>query len=241
MSLSSRLALGQGAAVAVVGAGGKTTVVQALAKENRQKKVLISPTTQIALPTGSGGTVCTTTASCLAHTPHTGIQTMGIPRRGKLGALPPQMLAQLRLGYQLTLMEADGSKELPCKGWAPYEPVVPSFTTHTVGVLSIRALGLPATGQHVHRLPLFLQLTGLAEGQPITLQALARMACEPGGMFKNAKGHTALLINQAEAAEDCNNAILLAQLIRNNYPTALCLIARGSAQQNHWLWEEQQQ
>ena len=117
---------------------------------------------------------------------------------GKLEALPLSFIEELIPRYDITLLEADGSRGLPCKGWLQNEPVVPSYCTHTVGVVTMGALGNAATEAIVLRLPEFLALTGLKEGEVITADALETMVCAPKGMFKNSAGRRYLLVNQAE-------------------------------------------
>ena len=188
--------------VAIVGCGGKTSLIKHLAESYQDKRVLISPTTKI-FPIVAGKADCRGVLNSLT---------------GKLEALPADELAALVLEYDLALLEADGSRSLPCKGWRENEPVVPVYFSHTIGIITMNALGKAATHEHVHNLPLFLSLTGLHEGEKITMQALQAMVCSPGGMFKNSVGKRILFINQVEAAQraDCARDFLLA--VKNNCP-----------------------
>lgn len=236
-NLTQLLQLHPGEKIAVVGCGGKTAVIELLAQQNSAGSVLVAPTTKIRLPDSEGAVVCTTADACLAHTPHTGIQYAGLanPATQKLEALPPAALAKMvEKGYSLTLLEADGSRGLPCKGWLATEPVIPPFVTRTVGVVTVWALGKPATEETVCRLPQFLALTGLAQGQPITLAALAAMVGAPGGMFKSKRGPACLIINQLESEESHRKATLLLALIEQNYPGTIDGCLFGSARENHW-------
>lgn len=225
-----------GQKLAVVGCGGKTSLIELLAKTNRDKKVLIMTTTKIKAPRQDGVTLRETLADCLAHTPHQGIQCLGVfdAARGKFSGPPPEYWECLVHGYDLVLMEADGSRSLPCKGWADFEPVIPAFATATVGVVTLLGLGCPATGETVLRLPEFCRLTGLAAGEPITMAALADMVGAPGGMFKNAVGRRVLLINQVEDEAALAKAKELAALLRQRHPGAAGKIYAGSVIENHW-------
>lgn len=225
-----------GSRIAVIGCGGKTTTVGLLAAQNPALYTLISPTTKIRCPGAGQSPVCTTAQASAAHTPRPGVQYCGVlaPATEKLAALPPDVLAQIEAQYQLVLMEADGSRSLPCKGWLNTEPVIPPFTTLTLGVVTTAALGKPATEEYVLRLPLFCQLTGLAPGGLISLQALAAMVAAPGGMFKNAVGTQKLLINKVKTGQDLAAAQQLAACIRQNYPSFTHTILAGSALKNLW-------
>ena len=233
-NLSSLLGLPRGSAVAVVGCGGKSSIIQLLAAQNSAGSVLVCPTTKILMPQ-SGHVIFGGEAA--AHLPQQGIQYMGVSANGgqKLAALPPATLAAaVQKGYHLTLMEADGSRGLPCKGWLPTEPVVPAFTTHTVGVVPVCALGLAATAQNVLRLPQFLALTGLAEGDVITAEAIADMIAAPGGMFKNAVGKTALIVNQTDRPGGPQAAQEIIAALRQRCPQRIQNFIFGSAKTNTW-------
>lgn len=210
MKLFDLLELAPGERVAVVGCGGKTGVVELLFGEAAPLRALIAPTTRI-LP------------------PPPGVFCLGVPDppTGKLLAAPLEEIKRASADCDITLMEADGSRALPLKGWADWEPVVPAFTTLTLGVVGARALGLSATGEHVHRLDRFLALTDLDEGDVVDARAIARMILAPGGMLAKAVGRTALLINQADAQD----ALPIARAVRaqSNLP-----IFVGSVWQKKW-------
>lgn len=176
--LTQALTLENGSVAAAVGCGGKTSLIRLLAEENADRTVLVTPTTRMLPMQGSIG---------VYQEP-----------AGKLTALPPPVLQSIVPHYDLCLLEADGSMGLPCKGWRDDEPVVPEYCTHTLGVVTLWALGRPANEEICLRLPQFLALTGLAENDPISPQALQRMVCGPKGMFQHSRGKRYLLVNQIE-------------------------------------------
>ncbi len=181
MMLSALLDLGEGERVAVVGCGGKTTLIDRLADENAARGVLIAPTTRIALN---------------QRQERPGVAYLGQMQGDKLCAVPLDELYAASRSFALTLMEADGSKGLPLKGWAEHEPAVPGFATRTIAVVSVRAVGSLATEQNIHRLPLFLAQVGLCEGDAVDEPAVARMAC--WCMNRHEVGKRVILINQAD-------------------------------------------
>lgn len=222
--------------IAVVGCGGKTTFVDALARELQQKKVLVSPTTKILPMTGEGILLRQTPGDCEAHVAVNGIQCLGVlhAETGKLHALPPDVLKRLVRRYDAVLLEADGSRGLPCKSWLPNEPVVPEFCTHTVGIVTLDAVGKPAAADHVLRLPAFLQLTGLQEGETITARAMTNMVCMPQGMFQHSRGKKLLLVNRAETPTSMRLAEAWLREIKAHFPGKFDTLAFGSARQNRW-------
>lgn len=238
------------AIVAVVGCDGKTTFIESLARECCDKKVLVTPTTKIfpmaghsvagshSMAGGHSVVLRSTLAECEAHSPVSGIQCLGIKNAatGKLEALPPQLLAEIVPQYDVVLLEADGSRGLPCKGWRANEPVVPVFCTHTVGILTLNALGKPADERYVLNLAEFCALTGLQRGEAIHLHALERMLCAERGMFRNAAGRQCLLLNQAED-ENAAPAAAWARDLRRKMPQRFFRLAYGSAGKNDWTEE----
>ena len=137
MTLTARMGLTSGDVVAIVGSGGKTSLLTRLAKENQHRRVLVSTTTKMLrteLEQMTG-----------AHLLH------GTGANGKVTAPPMEALETACANFDLSLLECDGSKGLPLKGWAAHEPVVPVFATVTVGMLPLWPLGRPVGATTVHR------------------------------------------------------------------------------------------
>jgi len=225
-----------GSVVAVVGCGGKTSLIGLVAEGLRDRKVLISTTTKIFPPKMKDIALCETLEQCLEHEPRTGIQCMGIlnSASGKLEALPEALLAELRTRYDIVLLEADGSRGLPCKGWLANEPVVPPYCTHTLGIVTMAALGKPADETTVHRLPEFFALTGVGEGRTITAAALEAMVCAPNGMFKNSAGIRHVIVNQVEDGAAASEARSFLQTIKEKYPARFDKLLFGSVHNDAW-------
>lgn len=151
-----------------------------------------------------------------------GITFAGNYERGaaKTAALPPAVLSALIQNADVTLIEGDGSKTLPLKGWADYEPVVPPSTTVTVGVIPLWPLGMPVTEAIVHRLPLFCALTGAGKSDILTVSHLAAAISggedKQRGLFTKARGKRVLFFNQAED----EGALRQAGEVMDTLPTA---------------------
>lgn len=212
--------LQNGAVIAVVGCGGKTSLIRLLARQNKQKKVLVSPTTKMFPLAEEEAVNCVTIGQCKSHEAQTGVQCMGVRQAetGKLAALPADFLRKIVKDYTLVLLEADGSKGLPCKGWGENEPVIPEYVTHTIGVVPVMALDAIADEACVLRLPAFLQLTGLQKGQRVSTEAVANMVGKKDGMFRNAVGKKTLFVNQVESERAQKKAWRLLKMIDERWP-----------------------
>lgn len=221
---------------AVIGCGGKTSFVGLVADRLRDKKVLVSPTTKMFPMKKGGVTLCETLEQCEEHRPHVGIQYLGLTDAAsdKLKALPENILAGMIPRYDIALLEADGSRGLPCKGWLEDEPVIPRYCTHTVGIVTLAGLGRAATEAYVHNLPEFLSLTGLNESETIRLEALESMVCAPEGMFKNSAGRRYLLVNQVEDDTAARTAQIFLRGIKKKYPGRFARLLYGSVYLDVW-------
>jgi probable selenium-dependent hydroxylase accessory protein YqeC len=163
--------------------------------------------------------------------PAPGVTLAGVPdgAKGKLEALPPGVLAEAARGYDLTLIEGDGSRGLPLKAWAAHEPVVPPFTTATIGIIPLRPLGRPVSEGFIHRLPLFTALSGAAEGEPLKPEHLVRVITGTGGrgLFAEARGERILFFNQIDDG-GLGQAEALASLLPREFLAGLRWIIAGS-------------
>lgn len=145
-SLFEAFELDYGDEVALIGAGGKTHLMYALAREAARRffRVLITTSTHIAKPTEKeirSFSDFTDLRQTLRLDPSSAIYAYGkeeISRDGtavKYAAADPEELELLRADFDLFLVEADGAKCRPLKGWRSFEPVIPPHATKTVMVL----------------------------------------------------------------------------------------------------------
>lgn len=178
VEFSNLLGLAPGV-TAIIGSGGKTTLLYRLARELMHSgSVIVTTTTHIwqpedfpfALRAAGQGFVC-------VGTPLPG---------GKLGA-PEQTMQELAALADYVLVEADGSAGRPLKAHASHEPVIPENARDVICVVGASGLNRPVQ-EVVHRPELFLQRTGSALATP---HAVARL-------LELEHFHKQILINQAE-------------------------------------------
>jgi len=130
-----QLTLPEHAVISVVGAGGKTSLISAWARELAAagKSVIITTTTHMFRP---------------ERMEEDGIKVIAADnpeKPGKLTAPPEDVLSRLREEADVVLIEADGSRRMPLKWPAAHEPVIPDFTDITVCVAGLSAIGRPVT------------------------------------------------------------------------------------------------
>jgi probable selenium-dependent hydroxylase accessory protein YqeC len=157
---------------------------------------------------------------------------------GKLEAPPPEELAERIAAYDLVLIEGDGSRGRPLKGWAEHEPAVPPFTTDTVGLLPLWPLGKPVSAEIVHRLPLFRTLTGAAMGETLKPEHLVKVITGGGmgkSLFTAAAGRKILFFSQIEDKASTRRAEKLISLLPADFRRELHVIIAGSVKQDRVL------
>lgn len=197
MTFSEALSIPRGI-TAIIGSGGKTSLMYRLAEE-LQGSVILCTSTLIFPPPHIP--VAEETGKV------TGVLCVGSP--GPMGKLAPpkQSFRELASLADYVLVEADGSKHLPLKAHAPHEPVIPEASTLTVTLVGASGIGKP-TSEAVHRPELFYALTGSKIATP---EAVA-LALE-----QEALGDL-VLINQADSHP--TEAAALARLLHSPVFTA---------------------
>ena len=167
--------------VSVIGSGGKTTLLSTLARE-LPGPVILCTTTHI-FPFSEYPLISVEDAGALkAALTRARVVCLGQPGKdGKLTApaLPFSLLLELA---PWVLVEADGSKHLPLKAHASYEPVVPPESSHTILVAGASGFGAPIS-QAVHRPERFCTLTG-AQLQDLVTPELAALAIAREGLAR---------------------------------------------------------
>jgi probable selenium-dependent hydroxylase accessory protein YqeC len=245
MKLKALIGQEKGKVVSIVGAGGKTSFLFSLAQELRfEYKVLVTTTTKIFIPKRKQydfieveGKECLIRAYCRSD--RKGIYVLGslVNNENKLSGLHETSLINISKHFDYVLIEADGSKGKPIKGWNDTEPVICSNTTATIGVVDIQVLGKEINDEIVHRMDKFLQLTGACRNQSIELNHLEALILSPKGLFKNASGDKVLFINKLERDEDFIAAAELIKIVKDKNNGIINKIVSGSLKNNDFKLE----
>ncbi len=190
---------------AVIGSGGKTTLLRTLGEELPGRVILcttthIRPFEGIPLYTGSSeaelGVLLSREGLVCAG-------EQGGPE-GKLtaAALP---MARLEKLADYVLVEADGSRQLPMKAHAPHEPVIPPESRRVVCVVGASGFGA-RVAETVHRPEVFCRLTGAALDTRVTPELVA-------GAIGAERLAEVVFVNQVETEEDWARAEKLAKAL----------------------------
>lgn len=227
------MGLRPGDKAAIIGMGGKTALMNALADAMRGERTIYSTTVRILHP---GPDVVDGTLQGGEAVPGAGVYLVhgGETAEGKLLAPPEAVLAGYNAPELTQLLECDGSRGLPLKGWAVWEPVVPPYATLTIGVCTLRPVGQPSGPGNTHRPEQFARLTGVMPGQRVTPDAIAAMIAHSQGLFAKARGRRVLFLNQADTPGEMDSALAFARLLPAAFRAGLSRIVCGSVQGMHF-------
>ncbi len=100
-----------------------------------------------------------------------------------------ELFEEARKKADLTLIEADGARHLPCKAPAEHEPALLSSSDLVIGVTGLSALGQPL-GKGCFRAERAAELLDCTMEHHITEEDLARLIASEQGQQKDLKGRT---------------------------------------------------
>lgn len=218
MQLYERLGVPCGV-TAVIGSGGKTTLLRTLSRE-LPGTVILTTTTHILPFEGVPLLTAPTEDEVRAALARSRVLCLGTPApEGKLTApsLPFSLLEQLA---DYVLVEADGSRRLPLKAHAPHEPVIPANAQRVVLVVGADGFGKPIRDV-CHRSERYAALCGVSENALVTPELEAALILAEGLGDR-------VYINKVETAEDYDRAAALANRLT-------CPVTAGSLHKGVYL------
>ena len=198
--------------IAIVGAGGKTSLMFLLAKGciRQGQRVITTTTTRIRVPlAGQSINVIlrdeehfySRLGTALARDLHATIGHHLLPGN-KLAGLSPSELARVRnqAPANQMIIEADGARGLSLKAPGKEEPVVPAWTDLFIALVGLDCIGRPLSENFVFRPRSVAAITGLRLQEQVTPLALARLAVHPQGMLKGCPptARSCIFFNKAE-------------------------------------------
>lgn len=149
---------------AVIGSGGKTSLIARLAR-TLPGTVIVCTSTHIypaaGLPLLERVETLPERAVCV-----------GTPSAQDKLTAPEQSFEELAQLADYVLVEADGSRGLPLKAHLDYEPVIPACAGQTVQVLGLSGLGQPIA-LAAHRPERYAALCGCNTADPVTPERAA--------------------------------------------------------------------
>ncbi len=207
--------------VSFVGAGGKTSYAEYVAARALEmgRRVLITTTTKI-----------------WAREPYATIESglwSGAGQffrvgksvvKGKLTGLTPDEVKRTGEDYDLVLIEADGSRSMPLKYPASFEPVIPTFTDLTVVVAGLDALS-GAIRDKVFRSELLAEKRGVSDRGRVTLPVFLSLF-EKDGLLKGVdRANCLVVLNKYDACPERERVPELARGVSERVDGAEVIVA----------------
>ena len=229
MNLARALRLSPSAAVAFVGAGGKSTALFQLARE-LNPPVLVSATTHLGIwqiPLADKHYILKSRIDIDNILPSGVALVTGDIEEDRTKGLGNNAISWLREVSENNLLplliEADGSHQNPLKAPAEHEPPIPAFVDIVVQVAGLTGLGKPLNNETVHRPEIFAGLSGLKPGETITPSALVRVLNHQKGGLKNIpeNAYRVVLLNQADTPALQSKAESITKDLLSKYHSAI--------------------
>ena len=238
------LALRGGGVISIVGGGGKTTLMERLAREiqARGETVLVTTTTRILLPrgerpgrviiSGQTGTVLERAKDLLSESRRVTAASAYVSSDNKLIGFRAEQIDELKQGnlFDWIVVEADGARQLPLKAPATHEPVFPPSSRWVVAVVGLDAIGRPLTEEWVFRSRLFAEITGLAPGTAITEESVAAALIHENGLMKDCPAGALkyVFLNKAETEDRRLKGRQIARILQERAPMKLERVIIGA-------------
>ncbi len=191
---------------AIIGGGGKTTLMTTLAEELKEKgTVIFCTSTHIRIPEDYP-LITGMTDAIREGLSFGGVVCAGrIDKDNKITA-PGLPFRELQGLADYILVEADGSKGLPLKAHASHEPVIPEESKLTILVTGADGFGKPVK-EVCHRHELWAGIAGVSVDDRVTPASLAKVVRE------ESLGDV-LFVNKTESERERTDAAELAGYLK---------------------------
>lgn len=208
--------------IAVVGGGGKTSLIFYLAKllAEKGKKVIVATSTHMAKDSCHPFACWGNESLLYDNLSAWGYSVVGVPENttGKI-TCPSQPNWEDLLRYcDILLVEADGAHGRPLKVPADFEPVIPEQAELVIGVVGLDALG-QSIEKGCHRPELVAALLGQDVQHKITEDDIAVICHSPHGLQKDVgKRAFWIILNKADDERTQKHGDDIRQKILENNP-----------------------
>ncbi|MCC6569612.1 MAG: putative selenium-dependent hydroxylase accessory protein YqeC, partial [Anaerolineales bacterium] len=230
-TLAQALRVDESKRIAFVGSGGKTTAMFQLAKQLKPP-VIVTATSRLGvwqIPLADKHLIVKSQSDIESlEKDVTGVTLItGDIKDDKTEPVSQEIAERLHefcASHSIPLLiEADGSRKKPLKGWAEHEPPTPDFVEHVVTVAGLSGLGKPLTEEHVHRPELFAEISGVKAGESIDSNSLVRALLHENSSLKNIpnSARRTVVLNQADTYELQANARATTQALLSKYQSVV--------------------
>lgn len=199
----------------IIGSGGKTSLMYALAEElSAESRVIVCTTAKIYAPEHIITLYDPSEEEIKRSLYKNGLICVGkAAENGKL-ILPDIDFSEILKYADYILCEADGSRGLPLKAHEVYEPVIPKESVETIQVMGVKGIGGKIKNV-CHRAELYAELTGLDTEYTVTPQIAAKVINAENLCHKlviNQVENETVIINASETAKYINVPVFAGEI-----------------------------
>lgn len=248
MRICEALELREKEVVSLVGGGGKTTLMFALAGElsSEGKRVITTTTTKILEPSSdetpllilerNEEMVPDLVRSSLGKFKHITLAAEKLTPE-KLKGVSPELI--VRLGAlnlaDYIIVEADGAARRPLKAPNATEPVIPPNTTLVVPVIGIDALNKPLNEEYVFRSEIASKLLEIPLGTIMSAHHVAALVTHPLGILKDSPEGARIIpfINKMDLESGLKRGAELSRAILDSGYPGVCRVILGQVKQDN--------
>lgn len=192
---------------AIIGGGGKTSLMLKLADELKSLgTVIICTTTKIYQPEGIALVASDSESEIRDSVADNGVICVSAGKDDKGKLMPPEISVNtLSEIADFVICEADGSRGLPLKAHADTEPVIPEDSHQTILVMGIDGIG-HSINSACHRPEIYSRLACVNQEDIVTPEIAMKVV-------KNEGYGTRILINKVENDEQMRVAKEMSELV----------------------------
>ncbi|QQK07965.1 selenium cofactor biosynthesis protein YqeC [Miniphocaeibacter halophilus] len=201
--LKDLLNLHKGDIISIVGSGGKTTTMFKLADELVGNRVLLTTSTKILKEYG-GKFITIDDISQIKESLEKNIYLTGkCFTEYKFSGISNSDLNRVKKYFDYIIIEADGSKTLPLKGWRDNEPVILNSSNKTLGIIPMDVYKVELGKIEIFQRELFFSLVG-SNKRIFDTECIFKLINSPVGLFKNTTKEKYILFNKCDNMEMVN-------------------------------------
>lgn len=211
---------------AFTGGGGKTSLIYYLAEKfaGEGKKVIVTTTTHMAWEPERPFADAEDAAGIRRLLDQYGYVTAAYHKAGqpKISGPDREILEKLSGFCDVLLVEADGSKRLPLKVPAQWEPVIPETADIVVGVIGLDCLGRKISDT-AHRPGDVARFLGKCVEDTVAWEDVAKIAVSEDGLPKGVgKRRFLVYLNKADVLESLDEVKKIIERCRMDKIEAVC-------------------
>ncbi|MGI5949990.1 selenium cofactor biosynthesis protein YqeC [Peptoniphilus sp.] len=205
----------KGDVVSITGSGGKTTLMNTLAKKLKKRgRVLITTSTKIKIPgEDEADYIYDSVSEYKKNNEENIIVALGekILDEDKFSAIDEEDLLKIKDDFDYILIEADGCRNMPLKMWKSHEPVIYNVSNKTISVFSAKTIGRKISRDFIYN---YEEFRKLITSDVVDKFVFERLIKEDPGPFKNFSGEKFVFFNQVESLDEERRAKEVIQYLR---------------------------